>query len=137
MANAWLAVAEENQRVGWLLRRDSARSSISRSYYAVYAACSGWLEREGVPHGTTRDGTPRDNCAHERLVPLLRGQMKWSEQRWSRQDVDELEDAIRRLQLARTDADYDPLAEFTVDDVQSAARDAATVLAALLPDLER
>ena len=137
MARPWLAVAEENRHVGRLLRRRYARSCICRSYYAVYAACSGWLEQNGVSCGFTRDGKPRDNYAHEQLVRLLREKMMWDQQRWPRHVVDELDRAIRRLQLVRTDADYDPLAELAADTVQNAVRDAAIVLAALRADLEQ
>ena len=136
MPSPWLAVADENLHVGRLLRRHYSRSSICRSYYAVYAACSGWLERKQVPCGVTRDGTPRDNYAHDQLVRLLREKMMWDERRWPRQDVDALANAIRRLQLARTNADYDPLAAPTADAVQNAVRDAELVLTALRADLE-
>lgn len=136
MASAWLAVAEENQHVGRLLRRDYPRNSISRSYYAAYAACSGWLECHNVPTGEARDGTPRDNYAHERLAELLRGATMWDEERWPRDVVDDLDHALKRLRRGRVAADYDPLAGITRQDADHAARDATIVLAALRADLE-
>jgi hypothetical protein len=94
------------------------------------------LERHGVSCGVTRDGTPRDNFAHDHLAQLMRGRMMWDERRWTRREADILAEAILRLKDARTDAEYDPLATFTADDAQDAVKDAAIVLAALRVDLE-
>ncbi|MBI2297993.1 MAG: HEPN domain-containing protein [Armatimonadetes bacterium] len=136
MASPWLAVADENQHVGRLLRSRYPRNSICRSYYAAYAACSGWLERHSIPKGETRDGTPRDNYAHERLAALLRNLMMWNEERWPRDRVDDIEDALKRLRDARTAADYSPVAVLTPQDAEDAARDARIVLVALRAELE-
>ena len=136
MASVWLAVALENQRAGLELARDCPRSSVSRSYYAVYAACSGWLELHDVPCGRTYDGTPRDNYAHAQLATLLRTSMMWDDQHWPRERVDDVVDAVVRLLDLRRAADYDP-ADDVAPFVSAAVRDAERVLAELAPDLQQ
>ncbi len=134
MASGWMAVARENQAASCWLAERYPRSCLSRSYFAAYAACSGWLESRGVPPGEARDGTPRDNYPHEAVARLLRQEMMWDECRWPRDLANQLIDAVCRLRLARTDADYYPDTEATAL-VMDALRDMAFVLDALADDL--
>jgi len=136
MDSPWLAVAIESQQAARLLARSYPRSSVSRSYYAAYAVCSGWLERQGVSPGWTADGVPRDNYAHRPLPSLLRKQMMWDERRWSREIAKEVEQALSRLLKARTTADYVPDDDVSAL-VRAALRDAALLVHALAPELQR
>jgi uncharacterized protein (UPF0332 family) len=104
-----------------LLAQRRWRSSVSRSYYAAYCALSGELARRGAsfPHGW-------NNPAHEQLPALIRNNLALliATRRL-------LNRAVRRLRVARENADYRPAA--TVDRAVALAciRDAAMVLATL------
>ena len=82
-----------------LLRQGCLCSCISRAYYAAYSAATSELRKaKGV-----RFRYGWSNPSHEQLPRLIRGKLSLPES--SRR---ELLRAIRRLRMAREDADYRP-----------------------------
>jgi uncharacterized protein (UPF0332 family) len=83
-----------------LLDRGYFRSCVTRAYYAVYAAATSELTAmKGVafPFGW-------GNPSHQQLPGLIRSRLTQHSERNRR----ELVKAIRRLRMAREDADYRP-----------------------------
>ena len=62
--------------------------------------------------------------------------MMWDERRWSRELANEVEQALSRLLKARTTADYMPDDDVSAL-VRAALRDAALLVHALAPELQR
>src|SRR5262245_24017854 len=81
-----------------LLQEGHLRSSINRSYYAAYSALSGELAKRGASfaHGW-------NNPSHDQLLMLVRNGL-----RLSISDRRQVERALRRLRVARENADYRP-----------------------------
>jgi uncharacterized protein (UPF0332 family) len=81
-----------------LFNEGHLRSSISRSYYAAYSAISEKLVGRGVSfaHGW-------NNLSHDQLLMLVRNGL-----RLSTQNRRQVERSIRRLRVARENADYRP-----------------------------
>ncbi|MDQ2687135.1 MAG: HEPN domain-containing protein [Armatimonadota bacterium] len=104
-----------------LLAEGHLRSSISRSYYAAYCAVSGQLVKRGVrfAHGW-------NNPAHEQLPALIRNGLSLPPN--ARR---QLAQAIRRLRLARENADYRPAAFVDRSVAFASLHDAVLVTQAL------
>jgi uncharacterized protein (UPF0332 family) len=104
-----------------LLAEGHLRSSVSRSYYAAYSSISGALVRRGVAfaHGW-------NNPSHEQVAALVRNGLALPS--GLRRQVNQ---AIRRLRVAREGADYHPGA--TIDRALAVAcvHDAGRVVQAL------
>lgn len=134
----WRDLAVESARAMVQLR-DYPRSCVSRAYYAVYAACVGWLERQGLePDALTVSGQPW--FSHLRLVAqlevALRSASDFGERLLDEAQADRLYDSVERLRKARTEADYDPEANVTYETASDAIRDASYVVRLLAEDEE-
>ena len=103
------------------------RAAVSRAYYAAYSAATDALvQSHGVAFGVGRDGPPHRDLP--RLVEShLRNRLGFSK-------IREIKAALRRLYVARLDADYRPKARFEWNDIRIVLSDAALVLARLEPE---
>ena len=104
-----------------LMTAGRIRSSVSRSYYAAYAALTGALIRRGVQFG--RGG---NNPPHEQLPRLILANLSQPEFRRR-----QLAAALRRLREARVAADYMPAPEVDASQARDALRDASGICRAL------
>lgn len=94
----WRDIADQNREAAQrLLRSGLYCSSVSRAYYAVYAAVTGRLVSAGaVPESDA------DNPSHRALPEMVEGNLRGLT-RWERRD---LKASARRLYQLRFDADY-------------------------------
>lgn len=94
----WRDIAVENEDAAKrLVRAGLFRSSVSRAYYAVYAAVTAELVAAGaVP------ATDADNPSHRALPEMVEGNIPGLST-WERRD---LKASARRLYQLRLDADY-------------------------------
>lgn len=135
-ASTWRALAEESADAGRALRLTHVRSSISRSYHAVYLRCSGLLEEAGFEKGRlVSDLRPRDSYAHAEIPRLLAAFLTAGSAYGSSgvgpNEVADLLAAVRRLYRWRVLADYDPDAILNVEDAAAATALASEVLEVL------
>lgn len=103
-----------------LLNEECYRGCVSRAYYSVYCAAAGRVVGKGVKfrHGWK-------NPAHEQLPGLIRSRFA----RVSEANRRQLFRRLRRLRLARTDADYRPQAKVDRALARDAIREACYSLA--------
>ena len=119
----WQDISVDSRRAAQdLLDGGRWRSSISRSYYAAYAAVTAELVARNVtfPNG-------RRNPEH-RALPTYIDHNLTSLPAWARR---QLSHSIRRLRAERVDADYMPAASIGRGVALAALRDANRVLVAL------
>jgi uncharacterized protein (UPF0332 family) len=104
-----------------LLAEGHFRSSISRAYYAAYTALSGELVRRTVrfTHGW-------NNPSHDQVTALIRNGLALAPE--TRRQMSR---AIRRLRVAREDADYRPGAGVDRALALACIHDAIRILVAL------
>jgi uncharacterized protein (UPF0332 family) len=105
-----------------LLRDGRYRSSISRSYYAVFSAATEELTRLRVPFEYNRD-----HPTHRQLPNLLQKNLRLRHH----YEVSRLVSVIKRLYKARIDADYVRGATIDENLARNMVRDAHTVLSIL------
>jgi len=105
----------------FLLQQSRLRSSVSRAYYAAYAAVTHEMVEQAVtfPSGW-------QNPTHEQLPRWLRRGKKWPDR-----DRRKLVTAIRGLRKAREDADYRPGRSLTRSEVIRLLKQASLILQAL------
>jgi uncharacterized protein (UPF0332 family) len=118
----WQELSLDSLRVAKkLLDEGHLRSSVSRSYYAGYAAVTSKLVGRGV---TFARGW--SNPSHEQLPALISNSGVYSLNIRRR-----INRAIRRLRLAREDADYRPGLHGDRGIALNAVRDASVIVQAL------
>lgn len=97
-ARQWQAISWNNRKAAQhLLEAECYRSSISRSYYAAYAAITGELVAQGIPFSQARGGP-----SHAGLPAYILNNLSVLPQTM-RFDLNK---AIRRLYASRIEADY-------------------------------
>ena len=113
-------MASESLRASRKLASECPRSSVSRAYYAAYAAVTQALPR------TTTFPQNRNNPSHEQLPALVT--VLGSLDRRNRRNVRQ---ALSRLRNQREDADYRPRVGIDLAVAKDAVRDASLVLSIL------
>lgn len=116
----WDDLSEEALRAAKaLLAEDCYRGCVNRSYYCVYCATASRLVSKSVEfrHGWK-------NSAHEQLPGLIRGRFG----DMSKVNRLKLVNVLRRLRLARIDADYRPRITVNENLAKNALRDASSFL---------
>lgn len=110
----------------------SPRSSLSRAYYAAYAACCGWFEQLGLEPEPTTEGNELW-FPHARIADYLAQVMD----AWPDNEVllggpaRALIEAMSRLRKLRVDADYHPAVNLQPADAHAGYHHAALVIAAI------
>jgi uncharacterized protein (UPF0332 family) len=123
----WLAIGLNSRKAAQhLLDEECYRSSISRSYYAAYAAITGELVQLGIPFSQGRDGP-----SHAGLPAYILNNLNVLPQTVRF----ELNKAIRRLYASRVEADYVVAAISDKAVAVSSLRDLRHVL--LLLDIDK
>lgn len=102
-----------------LLDKECLRSSISRSYYAAYAAVASKLDKAKVSYPAGR-GNPR----HADMLRYIQNSMR-SLSADERRSVRRI---FRYLWLSRVEADYIPSASFDRNNALNALRNAKQVM---------
>ena len=114
-AARWQAISLNSRKAAqYLLEVECDRSSISRSYYAAYAAITSALVRQGITLG--HDG---NNPGHAGLPTLIVNNLTLLPLS-VRFDLNK---ALRRLYAARIEADYDPVKSIDGTATLAAIRD--------------
>jgi uncharacterized protein (UPF0332 family) len=115
----WQEIARENLVAAKSLSQDARwRSSVSRAYYAAYAAVAGALE------GLAQFPEGRHGPSHDRLPQLVMTYLtvfKVYERR-------KLSVAARRLYRQRIAADYEPPMRVELEEARIALRDASFIV---------
>ena len=94
----WRAISLNSRKAAQhLLEEECYRSSVSRSYYAAYAAITSALVQHGIPFSQGRDGP-----SHAGLPAYILNNLNVLPQTTRY----ELNKAIRRLYASRIEADY-------------------------------
>jgi uncharacterized protein (UPF0332 family) len=115
----WEELSDEALRAAKKLFDDEIyRSSISRSYYAVYCRLTSVLVRQRIDFARGWN-----NPAHEQLPRLVRGRLRVPE--WDRRTIST---ALRRLRLSRENADYRPPAPVGRSEALECLHDAAMIV---------
>lgn len=119
MAASW----EELSREGYAAARQLfdaglLRSSVSRAYFAAYSAVTAHLVRRGVTFARGRGNPPHETLHKlaQAYLPLPGYQRKW------------LVAIVRRLRVARVEADYIPTSFLDRKIGEGLLHDAAAVL---------
>ena len=115
----WKELSRDNLEAAQaLLAGEHWRSSVSRSYYAAYCAVSQRLAEKGVQFARGWN-----NPAHDQLLALIRNGLTLPPGARHRTVT-----ALRRLRLARENADYRPGSSVGKDLALASYRDAGSVL---------
>ena len=101
-----------------LLLDDCRRSSTSRAYYAAYSAVAARMTEEQVSFHAGWN-----NPSHDQIPRWLAHHGKWP---IGRRRL--IANAMRRLRMARENADYRPSISITRSDVIRSCKDAAMIL---------
>ena len=128
-AAQWQSISRNSREAAQrLLKAECYRSSISRSYYAAYAAITGALVAQGIPFSQARGGP-----SHAGLPAYILNNLSALPQTM-RFDINK---AIRRLYASRVEADY-VIATLSDRSVAvNSLRDLRSVLLLLGTDQER
>ena len=118
IARDWLAAAESNLKAAQILHRQCARSCVSRSYYACFAACHAL-----ICHLQTASLPPRGNFKHSQL-PSLVLRLKVGRSTSLIMLKERLEDAYN----ARVQADYHPLTTIEQETVSQSLEAAQSMV---------
>ena len=115
----WDELADGNQAAAKILLREGEyRSSISRAYYAAYCAVTARLV--GRIDFAFNDSNP----THEQLGILIVNHLT----QYAKSDRYKIRSAVRRLWLARTEADYAPATTIDRTTALDRLRDCEEVL---------
>jgi uncharacterized protein (UPF0332 family) len=114
----WNELADDNEAAArLLLENEYFRPSVSRAYYAVYCALTAELVALKV-----RFGRGWNNPPHEQLLRVVERHLKLPT--WK---VRLLKTALRRLRIAREDAEYRPRATVDSTKARDCLRDAGLI----------
>ena len=114
----WADLANDNEAAARLLiENDFFRASVSRAYYAVYCA----LTAELVTH-KVRFRRGWNNPPHEQLLRVVERHLKLPT--WKARL---LKTALRRLRIAREDAEYRPRASVDRTKARDCLRDVTLI----------
>ncbi|MEX2387522.1 MAG: HEPN domain-containing protein [Phycisphaeraceae bacterium] len=127
----WTDLSRESFRAAKLAMGDACyRSSVSRSYYAAYAAVSQVLEEKGLAFGNDREGPPH---AHIReMIDTNVGQLRpRGAPRVRAAEKHRLKTSLNVLYENRLDADYRPSRAVNEDVARNSLIAASSVLGTL------
>ena len=114
----WDAVGRDSLAAARELQNSRPRSAVCRSYYAAHAVLASVLVAAGYVPGANRQTPP-----HEAQAKLIGLHLAARGQRFVR----ELRTIVRRLYVARIDADYDRRTTVDRSVAKRAVRDAHVV----------
>lgn len=119
----WLDMSEQAWKAGRVLQSNRKhRACANRFYYAAFSAVTAELRKHKSNFAYGYEHPPHREIGRE-IKRMLTN--------FSKQDRDDLRDAVRRLYDARIDADYHANAPMTSTLTRNAMRDARFVLTSL------